>query len=99
MRSELALTSYTLENLFFHVLHERVPKFDHQTLTNWWTSPARGDLDRQDNILFFFILLSEQIHLEFVSLLKVFVQYFIRVKLISCNFSNAEVVRTLIVLV
>ena len=46
MRSELALTSYSAENLFFHVLHERVPKYDHRTLTQWWTS-ENANLDRK----------------------------------------------------
>ncbi len=36
MRSEVAFYSYTFENMMFHVLHERVPKFDHAALTRWW---------------------------------------------------------------
>jgi len=49
MRSEVNLTSYTAENMFFHVLHERVPKYDHQTLTKWWTS-SNPDLSRLVNV-------------------------------------------------
>ncbi|CEG83153.1 Putative DNA polymerase [Rhizopus microsporus] len=36
MRSELALTSYTLENIAYNLLHERVPHFSHATLTAWY---------------------------------------------------------------
>ncbi|ORE18622.1 ribonuclease H-like protein [Rhizopus microsporus] len=36
MRSELALTSYTLENVAYNLLHERVPHFSHATLTAWY---------------------------------------------------------------
>ena len=38
MKSEVVLTSFSVENVFFHVLHERIPKFDHQTRTKWWAS-------------------------------------------------------------
>lgn len=37
MRSELALQSYSFENIAFHVLHQRIPHFDHKTLTRWYT--------------------------------------------------------------
>eukprot|EP00095_Tigriopus_kingsejongensis_P011485 snap_masked-scaffold626_size122949-processed-gene-0.14 protein:Tk11485 transcript:snap_masked-scaffold626_size122949-processed-gene-0.14-mRNA-1 annotation:"elongation factor 1-delta-like" len=37
MRSEVAFYSYTFENMMFHVLHERVPKHEHLTLTQWWS--------------------------------------------------------------
>jgi DNA polymerase zeta len=36
MRSEVAFYSYTFENMMFHVLHERLPKFDFSSLTAWW---------------------------------------------------------------
>ncbi|KAJ3294860.1 DNA polymerase zeta [Borealophlyctis nickersoniae] len=36
MRSEMNLTSYTLENTVFHVLHKRIPKFSQQSLTEWY---------------------------------------------------------------
>ncbi|KAI9336764.1 hypothetical protein BDR26DRAFT_864543 [Obelidium mucronatum] len=38
MRSELTLTSYTLENCVFHVLHERIPKFSPATLYSWFSA-------------------------------------------------------------
>ena len=37
-RSELQLTSYTLEHVAAKVLNERVPLFSHKTLTGWWTA-------------------------------------------------------------
>ncbi|TPX57882.1 DNA-directed DNA polymerase [Spizellomyces sp. 'palustris'] len=36
MRSELNLTSYSLESTAYHVLHMRVPKYAHRTLTEWY---------------------------------------------------------------
>ena len=36
MRSELALYSYTLENVVKTVLNQRRPHFSHATLTSWW---------------------------------------------------------------
>ncbi|RKP30691.1 DNA/RNA polymerase [Metschnikowia bicuspidata] len=38
LRLELALTSYSLENVCFHVLHHTLPKFSHQTLSEWFQS-------------------------------------------------------------
>ena len=38
MRSEVALYSYTFESAAFHVLHRRLPTFDHATLRRWWAS-------------------------------------------------------------
>lgn len=49
MRAELSLTSYTLENIVFHVLHKRfdsyllqiiqsIPKFAHDKLSVWYKS-------------------------------------------------------------
>jgi DNA polymerase zeta len=35
-KHEIALTSYTFENLYYHVHHERVPKFSPKTLFDWW---------------------------------------------------------------
>ncbi|KXS22183.1 DNA/RNA polymerase [Gonapodya prolifera JEL478] len=38
MRGELNLTSYTLENLVFHILHRRIPFFKVSTLASWYES-------------------------------------------------------------
>lgn len=38
MRGELALNVYSYENVVFHLLRRRVPKFDFQTITQWYTS-------------------------------------------------------------
>ncbi|ODV87372.1 hypothetical protein CANARDRAFT_5911 [[Candida] arabinofermentans NRRL YB-2248] len=38
LRSQLALNSYTLENVVFHMLHERIPHYDNQKLTEWFQS-------------------------------------------------------------
>ncbi|KAI8815501.1 hypothetical protein BJ742DRAFT_18942 [Cladochytrium replicatum] len=36
LRSELALTSYTFENIVFHVCHTRVPRYSYDTLSGWF---------------------------------------------------------------
>ncbi|GAK63793.1 DNA polymerase zeta catalytic subunit [Moesziomyces antarcticus] len=46
MKGELTLNLYTLENVCYHLLHRRVPKFSHQTLTEWYTS-GRAELVRR----------------------------------------------------
>lgn len=38
MNSELPLTSFSLENIAFHVLHVRVPKFTNRILCDWFNS-------------------------------------------------------------
>lgn len=35
LKAELKLTSYTLENVCFHTLHQNLPKFSNRTLSNW----------------------------------------------------------------
>ncbi|KAF8581637.1 hypothetical protein K439DRAFT_1635972 [Ramaria rubella] len=43
MRAELSLNMYTFENVAFELLHRRVPKYSHATLTEWLNSaiPAK----------------------------------------------------------
>lgn len=43
MKGELTLNLYTLENVCYHLLHRRIPKFSHQTLTQWFKS-GRAEL-------------------------------------------------------
>lgn len=37
MRAEVALQSYTLDNVAYHVLHTRIPSFPHDSLRRWWS--------------------------------------------------------------
>ena len=37
VQQEVALTSYTFENVFYHVLHQRTPQYSHRTLSKWYT--------------------------------------------------------------
>lgn len=39
LRSEIALTSYTFENIMYHVMHQRYPLHSNQSLTQLWLSP------------------------------------------------------------
>ncbi|CAE6411247.1 unnamed protein product [Rhizoctonia solani] len=43
MRSEQSLDQYTYENVAFHLMHKRVPKYTPKTLTHWFNSdvPSR----------------------------------------------------------
>ncbi|XP_025828919.1 DNA polymerase zeta catalytic subunit isoform X1 [Agrilus planipennis] len=36
LRHEIALQSYSFENVLYHVMHRRVPKFCYKDLTFWW---------------------------------------------------------------
>lgn len=36
MTAEINLTNYDLDNLCFHILKRREPRYDYDTLTSWW---------------------------------------------------------------
>lgn len=36
MRHEIALQSYTFENVVYHILHQRVPQYSFKQLSHWW---------------------------------------------------------------
>lgn len=40
MRSEINLTSYTFENIMYHVLHQRYPLYSNEKLTELWKKPV-----------------------------------------------------------
>lgn len=44
MRSELNLLQYTMENVAFHLLHQRIPHYSFSDLTAWYTSGNSRDL-------------------------------------------------------
>ncbi|KAK3052056.1 hypothetical protein LTS18_012317, partial [Coniosporium uncinatum] len=44
MRGELNLLQYTLENVAFHLLHERIPHYSFADLSKWYLSPRPRDL-------------------------------------------------------
>ncbi|KAK8176315.1 hypothetical protein BC567DRAFT_196529 [Phyllosticta citribraziliensis] len=44
MRSELNLLQYTMENVVFHLLHRRIPRYEYQDLTRWYKSEKPRDL-------------------------------------------------------
>ncbi|KAJ3575642.1 hypothetical protein NP233_g970 [Leucocoprinus birnbaumii] len=44
MRSEQALTSYTLSNVAFHVLQQRIPFYSTATLSMWYDSPVASHM-------------------------------------------------------
>ncbi|KAK0164996.1 hypothetical protein PV328_003555 [Microctonus aethiopoides] len=39
MKSEIALLTYTFENVMYHVMNERLPCPAFKSLTNWWNLP------------------------------------------------------------
>jgi DNA polymerase zeta len=44
MRGELNLLQYTMENVVFHLLHKRIPHYQHSDLTSWYTNSKPRDL-------------------------------------------------------
>lgn len=44
MRGELNLLQYTMENVVFHLLHKRIPHYQHSDLTSWYRSSRPRDL-------------------------------------------------------
>ncbi|OAA60130.1 DNA-directed DNA polymerase, family B, multifunctional domain protein [Cordyceps fumosorosea ARSEF 2679] len=46
MRGELNLLQYTMENVAWHLLHRRVPRFSYKTLTAWYKSGKPSDLSK-----------------------------------------------------
>ena len=44
MRGELNLLQYTMENVVFHLLHRRIPHYQHRDLTAWYKSNKPRDL-------------------------------------------------------
>nr|CAD7400920.1 unnamed protein product [Timema cristinae] len=40
MRNEVSLTSYTFENVMYHVLHQRVALHSFKSLSQWWEHPT-----------------------------------------------------------
>lgn len=36
LKHEIALQSYTFENIVYHILHQRVPLHSYRDLTSWW---------------------------------------------------------------
>ncbi|PVI06621.1 hypothetical protein DM02DRAFT_667492 [Periconia macrospinosa] len=46
MRGELNLLQYTMENVVFHLLHKRIPHYQHSDLSAWYRSPKPRDLSK-----------------------------------------------------
>jgi DNA polymerase zeta len=46
MRGELNLLQYTMENVVFHLLHKRIPHYQHSDLNRWYTSSRPRDLKK-----------------------------------------------------
>ncbi|AAS50267.2 AAL099Cp [Eremothecium gossypii ATCC 10895] len=40
MRTEVNLAKYNIENVAYHLLHERLPKFTHETLSGFWRTKS-----------------------------------------------------------
>ena len=36
LRNELQLTNYEIDNVSYHVLKKRIPKFSFEVLSRWW---------------------------------------------------------------
>ncbi|CAI8031969.1 DNA polymerase zeta catalytic subunit [Geodia barretti] len=53
LRKELALTSYSFESTFFQVMHQRIPMFPFQTLTQWYEN---GTLAKRAEVVDYYML-------------------------------------------
>lgn len=60
MRGELNLLQYTMENVVFHLLHKRIPHYQHSDLTVWYRSLKPRDLAKVLN----YFLTRVQLNLE-----------------------------------
>ncbi|ODH51256.1 hypothetical protein GX48_02685 [Paracoccidioides brasiliensis] len=49
MRGELNLLQYTIENVAFHLLHQRIPHYHYQDLTKWFQSQRPRDIAKVIN--------------------------------------------------
>ena len=49
MRSELNLLQYTMENVVFHLLHQRIPHYTWADLTDWYVNGKPRDLAKVVN--------------------------------------------------
>jgi DNA polymerase zeta len=49
MRGELNLLQYTMENVVFHVLHRRIPHYNHADLTRWYKTGKSRNLAKVIN--------------------------------------------------
>lgn len=49
MRGELNLLQYTMENVVFHLLHQRTPHYSFHDLTRWFTSDKPRDISKVMN--------------------------------------------------
>ncbi|SNX82906.1 probable catalytic subunit of DNA polymerase zeta UPR-1 [Melanopsichium pennsylvanicum] len=63
MKGELTLNLYTLENVTYHLLHRRIPKFSFSTLTAWYTS---GKAELVKRALLYYVNMVE-LELEIIS--------------------------------
>lgn len=52
LRNEVNLLRYTMENVVFHVLHQRIPRFSFQMLTAWFQS---GDPNLRATVLNYYM--------------------------------------------
>ncbi|KIO33534.1 hypothetical protein M407DRAFT_65394, partial [Tulasnella calospora MUT 4182] len=46
MRVEQSLTSYSMENVVFHILQRRIPRYSAETLSQWFKSESSGQTSR-----------------------------------------------------
>lgn len=46
MRGELNLLQYTMENVVWHLLHQRIPHYSWRTLSDWYSGSRQRDLSK-----------------------------------------------------
>jgi DNA polymerase zeta len=61
MRGELNLLQYTMENVVFHILHKRIPHYNHTDLTRWYKTCKPRNLAKTVNYFLSRVQLNLQI--------------------------------------
>lgn len=84
MRKEVTLGHYTLENIVFHVLHKRLPKFTSNQLSKWWNS----GVDKKINVVINLMMNRLKLETELVAKLEVVEKISEQCKLLGCDFSS-----------
>ncbi|KAF8436163.1 polymerase zeta subunit [Terfezia claveryi] len=84
MRGELNLSQYTMENIVFHVLHKRIPHYNHKDLTTWYKSGRVRHLNRLLN----YFVLRVQLDLDILEANELVVRTSEQARLLGIDFQS-----------
>ncbi|KAF8419727.1 hypothetical protein EV426DRAFT_614503 [Tirmania nivea] len=84
MRGELNLTQYTMENIAFHMLHRRIPHYNHKDLTMWYQSGKPRHLNRLLN----YFVMRVQLDLDILEANELVVRTSEQARLLGIDFQS-----------